>query len=369
MNGVLAGDTQDVTTNKLLCTLEAAAVAKSFLNSFDNPDLSIQLFHAIVKMTLELGEQQVEIGELIFDSFDLSEYIIKHFHCSKQFDQQDISERTKWITTHWKKLSTQLPDFETGLTQHAQRLQYRHIPKPVKIESMGGRGKRTFYKLEYSTIPSMDKPPDESETAPELKTNPQPCRPSVEHITYTTARAKILLPWVRWLEHLKISGRTKLVFACLMALGYALSCAWTILAFLTLSRYWLDQPIQSWQILAFYPGIWIILPIVIFGMPFWRLSMHKIIPSPFLFTLFQSVTDDLFLELSRTDGCHRIDPDKPRSIRLVSYSARCPICNGFVSIEGGGWKYPGRLIGRCYESPREHVWSFDHVTLSGRRLH
>lgn len=359
----------DATAGKLQRVLEVAAVARSFLNSFENPNLPLQLFHAIVELTIKLGEQGVPADKLEFDSIDLSDYMISHFHSSKRFDSQNKAKRTEWITDQWKKLSRQLPEFEQGLIQHAARMQHRFTPNPVKQESIGGRGNKTLYRLACLPISDIDEVTHESSLTPHTKDPREPVIPEAEHITYTVARAKKLPPWARWLDHLEISGRTKLVFACLMAPGYALTCAWAILAFLTLSRHWLNQPIQPWQVMAFYPGIWIILPIVIFGMPFWRLSTHKIIPSPFLVTLFQSVTEDLFLELSRTDGCHRIDPDKPRSIRLVSYSARCPVCNGLVSIEGGGWKYPGRLIGRCYESPREHVWSFDHVTLSGRRLH
>ncbi len=50
------------------------------------------------------------------------------------------------------------------------------------------------------------------------------------------------------------------------------------------------------------------------------------------------------------------------------YSAKCSICDGRVEVQGGGLQFPFRLVGRCIESPREHVFSFDHVTRTGRPL-
>lgn len=57
-----------------------------------------------------------------------------------------------------------------------------------------------------------------------------------------------------------------------------------------------------------------------------------------------------------------------RLIRLVRYTSACGICGATVSLGAGDPAYPRRLIGRCSESPREHVFSFDRVTTKGRRL-
>ena len=73
------------------------------------------------------------------------------------------------------------------------------------------------------------------------------------------------------------------------------------------------------------------------------------------------------LELKRID----IDSetgDAIRELRLMVYSAKCPICSGRVEVEGGGIEFPFRLIGKCSESPREHIFSLDHVTKTGKAL-
>ena len=60
--------------------------------------------------------------------------------------------------------------------------------------------------------------------------------------------------------------------------------------------------------------------------------------------------------------------DELRLIRLVRYSASCPICGATVYLEDGAPDHPRRLVGRCHESPREHVFSFDRVTRRGSVL-
>lgn len=55
-------------------------------------------------------------------------------------------------------------------------------------------------------------------------------------------------------------------------------------------------------------------------------------------------------------------------IKLVHYTAECPVCKGTISIEKGGLRFPGRLVGKCNNSPREHCFSFDHITRKGNRL-
>jgi hypothetical protein len=55
-------------------------------------------------------------------------------------------------------------------------------------------------------------------------------------------------------------------------------------------------------------------------------------------------------------------------LSLVRHWSTCPICEGTIDVDEGKLAYPGRLVGRCSENPREHVYSFDVVTLSGRLL-
>ncbi|MBC7623122.1 MAG: hypothetical protein H7232_07040 [Aeromicrobium sp.] len=59
---------------------------------------------------------------------------------------------------------------------------------------------------------------------------------------------------------------------------------------------------------------------------------------------------------------------KQRWIQLVRYTAACPQCGATLNLSRGEPDWVRRLVGRCTESPREHVYSFDRVTLRGKRL-
>lgn len=54
---------------------------------------------------------------------------------------------------------------------------------------------------------------------------------------------------------------------------------------------------------------------------------------------------------------------------LRRYVAPCPICRtATVRLSKGEPDFKRRIVGRCSESPREHVYSFDRVTLEGAPL-
>lgn len=73
----------------------------------------------------------------------------------------------------------------------------------------------------------------------------------------------------------------------------------------------------------------------------------------------QSVEEERLLEL-------RMPPRfETKNIKAVSYSAVCPICEGKIFAKSGGLEFWGRIIGRCNDSPIEHIFSFDHVTRRG----
>lgn len=62
------------------------------------------------------------------------------------------------------------------------------------------------------------------------------------------------------------------------------------------------------------------------------------------------------------------DPDAPSTIHVHRYSAECPICGWMIKLDKGWPDFPGRIVGRCEENPREHVFSFDRTSKQGRPL-
>ncbi len=60
--------------------------------------------------------------------------------------------------------------------------------------------------------------------------------------------------------------------------------------------------------------------------------------------------------------------DSGEVLRLVRYTATCPICGGDIHLASGAPEWPRRTVGRCADAPREHVFRFDPVKLIGHRL-
>ena len=55
-------------------------------------------------------------------------------------------------------------------------------------------------------------------------------------------------------------------------------------------------------------------------------------------------------------------------VRICNFTATCPICRSDVHLQNGRYEFRGRIIGCCIESPTEHVFSFDRVSLEGIAL-
>jgi ribosomal protein S27AE len=71
------------------------------------------------------------------------------------------------------------------------------------------------------------------------------------------------------------------------------------------------------------------------------------------------------LELFKPDAA---GPDSPKSARMIKYAAKCPTCGAQVLLAEGEPDFPRRMVGRCQESPREHLYSFVRATRTGYRL-
>lgn len=107
--------------------------------------------------------------------------------------------------------------------------------------------------------------------------------------------------------------------------------------------------------------------IVVCGFLFWAImgaTFKRVIAVPPWISRFTDVEPTVLEFINH----RRKDPDRPNEVQAVRYVGICPTCEGTVGVSGGGLRFWGRLVGRCEESPREHVYSFDHVTRTGYPL-
>lgn len=97
------------------------------------------------------------------------------------------------------------------------------------------------------------------------------------------------------------------------------------------------------------------------GSAVWRLFDDRIIIAPDWTLAWKEYGAAIEINRSNT-------PNGASTIQVNRYSATCPICGWMVKLDKGEPDFPRRIIGRCEENPREHVFSFDRSTKSGSPL-
>lgn len=135
-----------------------------------------------------------------------------------------------------------------------------------------------------------------------------------------------------------------LLLSVLLALGY------------TYSR----RPLQTADLAS-------MLLIVVLGWVVWRIWIR-----PVLWLIDDRITLASELWVGWNEDIAQLelalDENKRRRLQLVRYSAVCPVCAGTVELRYAQGTNRRRLVGCCSEVPHEHVFSFDRILRTGRRL-
>lgn len=226
----------------------------------------------------------------------------------------------------------------------------------ITVADGGGRGNSTEYSFRFDDMPEFrDEPAD------------QPSWPlsdvgltDRDVVAYTREPAEPAF-WLRWLLKRPFPTRSWRGIVLIVCLGIVMVTTlllWYAVAFVLLTRQ--SMSLQLVSSIAFCAGIasvawWS-------ARSLWELPFERITIAP-----------DLILSLKQMYGqlCLTRDKDGKAArgwLSLVRHSSTCPVCSGTIEIRTGKAAYPGRLVGRCSENPREHVYSFDAVTLTGRLL-
>jgi hypothetical protein len=222
------------------------------------------------------------------------------------------------------------------------------------IPEKGGRGIESRYWLIAEPLPELnddDQLSNGEVSSPAKQTN----------IQYQIAENGDVEPsWIfRWLLHdgqIRLSKRLLVAYFSLLLILFVCVVALSLISWTTLS---VPQPVTARDlttlisIFAVPYTVWLV-----FIKPCIHFFDDRIVPAPELLVSFKEKSAQL--ELFK-DGDLRL-------IKLVCYTAPCPLCGATLHLEDGSPDYPRRLVGRCYDSPREHVFSFDRVTRKGTVL-
>jgi hypothetical protein len=90
----------------------------------------------------------------------------------------------------------------------------------------------------------------------------------------------------------------------------------------------------------------------------WRLFEDRIIIAPEWMLAWKEF--GATIEITRSKSS-----EAPSTIHVNRYSATCPTCGWMVKLEKGEPDFPRRIVGRCEENPREHVFTFDRSSKLG----
>lgn len=259
-------------------------------------------------------------------------------------------QATAWLAKVWKELQKHLESRELGMQDTARQAGLTVYAWPRKIAGSGGAGNSSTYSIEFRNVPGTDvKVP----------------APPPGHIAYI--RELTLEPsfWVKPIWNatgFALHGWRKIAFIIYGVGGVAVVAAYLVLLWLQLWTHVFKLPIAEILTVLAAAGLvsWIGYACL---RPFWKLLDMRIImaPEPLLSLRERGVQLEAAREATE-------DRSPVRVLRLVRYSARCPVCADTIYLREGGSEFPGRLVGRCEEHPAEHVYSFDRHTRVGKPL-
>jgi hypothetical protein len=314
-----------------------------------------RILRALANESLQKAELDLTGSQRRFDSLDLAvaagEKVKNPKNEADDGTLKNTTDATEWIDwsrtvqKYWKTREFEIIDF-------ARKRNLTHYPKPIRISTDGGPDPVT-YQLIAELIPSANSNQDQSTDTGSGATGKR----LVEYDQSANANGEIRLSWIArfWFPEAQIKLKTWLVrtIIAILIVIWLSSVLFAYFAFLSLL---VPNPVTTHTLITLLSII-----IVPYSVWFWlikpcgRLFDERIVISPDWLVGFHE--DSTQLELYKDDD--------RRMIRLVRYSAPCPICGATLNLDRGEPDYPHRLVGRCYDSPREHIVSFDPATKKG----
>lgn len=259
-------------------------------------------------------------------------------------------DASAWFGRHWKTL---MGDFrqkcEEGVQKFAADQGLMVYPWIEKRESSGGAGNQALISLVALPIPGT--------SSPVAKALPK------HDIDYIPAEKLKLSWWIRWVfdKDQVAKGWRKWMLVWPNLLWFAI--VGIVTAFLLWAMGQSAAPLTTRDaIFLIYIGLLAWYARYLIDRLF-RLVDDRIILASDSMVGFKEF--GVCLELFKPEGSNA---DTPKRARMIKYAGTCPVCSAQVLLDKGEPDFPRRIVGRCQDSPREHVFSFDRATQTGYRL-
>lgn len=268
----------------------------------------------------------------------------KGFHSALQGNPKQ--EPSAWLSPIWKEIEGKhLPEIEPSLMDLSRQAGLDVYPALQKDE-----GKPVYYRLVARTLPPPEEPLDEA--AP-------------DDDAHTVVYTRDLSLQLSWLGRLLFSRAFR--WTPLRRFSFL---AWQILFILSTAALVCLLWLGLWTRKDPLAGSDLVLLTVGLAVPWYaykhleetfRLFDDRIIVAPEWMLSWKERGATIEITRSREPGAHS-------KISVCRYSTKCPVCGWMVKLDNGNPDFPTRIVGRCEENPREHVFSFDRSTKLGSAL-
>ncbi|WP_441002639.1 hypothetical protein [Pseudocolwellia agarivorans] len=291
------------------------------------------LLTALLERTIELIDDGYKVDDIMFTTFELIG-LVKTGSISE-------NQAKKFKSDHYSETESLLNKInELRDNQNGGNLEYL-----IELSDTGEKGGAKNKKHHFFKIVEKNN----------VKSNNESTKDS-NSIRYEPVK----LPKPNWFAKpfmsIKLTSWRLFIYAAIPLITLLLGCALFVQSFITPSTSELVIFVL-FIIIAIYVGKLIF--------PFYEANHLRITIAPQWLMRFSQLTaqiESIKLDKKRKNG------RSYRRLEFVIYEGKCPICNNIVEVEKGKRQFKGRLIGICNESPREHVFSFDHVTKVGFML-
>ena len=258
-----------------------------------------------------------------------------------------------WLSPIWNILTTKvMPSREKGLEAFAAQYGFKYYPGISKEESAGGSGNQALYLLTAKKVNGSEF--NDFNSKSNLNAD----------ISYIPAIQISPSWWAKWLFNQNNSaiGWRKGIYIFFPIIWILIMLIGCLFLWYILSRN--KSPVTSQDVM---------LIIFAFGTLYYcrqvllkwlHLIEDRIIMAPDNLLSFGEFNVSLELNRVQIEGKKK----RVKFLRLIKYASQCPVCEAEVLLDKGEPDFPRRVVGRCQESPREHVYSFDRVTKTGMRL-
>jgi hypothetical protein len=258
-------------------------------------------------------------------------------------------EPSKLLSRCWKTLKqpSGFPALKENLIRRCREAGLSYYPEPCKEG-----GTPAYYYLAAEPLPPADVLPDGARSA----------RPQGEGLVrYEADMALRLSRFGSWVFRKGLLWSSRVRYFVVGGFSAALAVLGVLSALAIWAFSQRRDPLSISDVVTL---------VIVVGLPLWafrwidektRIFDDRIVIAPEWALAWSE--DGATLEIERAS-----DGQAPSTMHVRRYTAVCPVCSGVVKVRAGEPEFPRRLVGRCAENPREHVFGFDRVTLIGDRI-